>query len=257
MPAAKKGTLQLRLHAPATPDHVVVAASMFRDLLSTTHPVLSEGSITMVVSNFDMTAGLRYQDQSGRRVLEAISKVIRAPAEAVNRRPALTAVADILSEYAPKLVNFAPAFWSSRGLIRSFDEKFVHTLSEVVKEQSRLLLWGDTIVYSPVYRVGRTSDKEETRARIEIDGQRHDIRVKKGSEGLFFDAAKNGDIHAVYLEAAWYRNEHGNLELDTRRSRAVSAEVWEPATDTDLMQEITQFPHAPWQDTDGILDEGF
>ncbi len=253
MPAAKKGTLQLRLHAPATPDHVLLAAELFRDLLSAVRPDLSEASVTMVVSNFNMTAGLRYQNRSGKTVIETISKLIREPAETINHRPKLTSVADVLSGYGPKLQDYRPEFWSRNRLIKRFDDEFMGALSLVGQERARRILRGDTVFYSPVFRVGRTSSEKAIRARITIDGIQRDIQVKKGHEGPFFDAAKKGEICAIYAEAAWFRDEHGLLELDVKRSRLASIKPWSTTTGDDLMQAVHQYPVDI--DIDDVLDD--
>lgn len=255
MPAAKKGTLQLRLHAPATPQHVAVAASMFRDLVSAVRADLPETSVTMVVTNFNMTAGLRYQDQSGRNVLDSISRLIREPVKAVHQRPSLTAAADVLSQYAPQLEEYRPEFWSSKKLLKRFDTDFVDALSLVREERSRLVLRGDTVIRSQVFRAGRTSGTKSIAARVTIGKGQQDIRIKKGCEGPFFDFAKSGVVCAVRVEAAWFRDENGRLELDAKRSRLAAVAPWKSGVGDDLMREVREYPTVTVRDAENVLDE--
>lgn len=249
-----KGSLQLRLSAAASPERVYVAAGLFRDLLRAISPSLAEESVTLVVSNFAMTAGLRPQDPSGKSTVDALIRFLAKPIKEANRRPGFASAAELITTYGPKLAPYGAEFWTPRRLLCKVDDELAVLMKRVSSGRARRLLRGDTTIYSPVLRVGRTDDQSTVRARVSISGKARDIAIKQGQAEPFFDAAKHGRLCRVSVEAFWYRDEEGELELYVPKSRLVSVSELKAVNGADTMQAAMDCPFQLFDNVEDVID---
>lgn len=259
MPANPKGAIQLTLRTAATPERVLDAACLFNQILKDAFPRLHDGSITMVVHNLDMVAGIRWQDPAGRRAIDGIIRFIRTPAIEAKKHPqvALALARGFSSEYAEQLTAHQAELRTPRQKLVEFNDDFVARMQEIAKaEKNQPAFRGTTVVYSEVYKVGRSSERaRHVTARIDIDGETQEIPLQRGVDNDFFDAAKSRGVHAVFLDAVWMRTADGQLVLDQRRSRLTKVERWQPISGADFMQQVQQIPAEALLDLDDIIDE--
>lgn len=258
MPANPRGALQLRLHAAATPDRVLEAAKLFHHMVRDAYPDLPTESITMVVHNRDMVAGMRWQDSAGRRAIDGIIRFALKPDVELIRHPqTASALAHAVAENADTLTEYGAELWTPRRKLTDFSNTFVETVQRLASTATpRPALRGATVIYTQVYKVGRANQKATAiKAKIDVDGRAQEVQIRRGADGDFFDAAKSRKICAVHVDAAWFRTGDGNLVFDARRSRLVKVEPWSPISGADLMQRVEQLPADALIDLDEFLDD--
>lgn len=258
MPANPKGAIQLLLQAAATPERVLEAATLFNQLLKDAYPELSEDSVTMVVQNFDMTAGIRWQDNAGKRAVDGIIRFLLDPDTEASKHPDVAwAIARALSDNAEMLTAHKAELRTPKRKLAEISELFVANMTRLARDPSpRPALRGTMVVYTKIYKVGQTSDRaRQTTARIDVDGRTHEVVIRSTAANEFFDAAKSKKIHAVYIDANWIRTADGKLVFDPRRSRLTKVEKWHPISGADLMQRVEQLPTESLLDIDDLLDD--
>ncbi|WP_441287248.1 hypothetical protein ACSRUE_34155 [Sorangium sp. KYC3313] len=249
MPSAhQKGSLQLRLHAASTPERVLLAATLFDDVVKRAYPSLDPDTITMVVSNFDMTAGMRYYGHEARKAIDGIIRFLTNPELEIAKRPGAWVIAETFAEHSPALAQYGAEVWTPKRKepIAVIHNEFIATMIRLAQDKKPApALRGNTVVYSVIYRVGRTSaSSRHVRARIELDGKPQEVTIRKGEESAFYDAAKTKNVYAIQLDASWTADESGRLMFDPSRSQANKIEAWCPISGADLIQEVRAL-HGP------------
>jgi hypothetical protein len=231
---------------------------MFAQMIRDAYPKLGSDSITLVVRNRDMVAGVRWQDQAGKRAIDGIVRFALNPEEEATKHPDVaSAVAEAFYEHASLFKMHTAQLWTPRKMIATLDENFVEELKRVAHEKKpAAAIKGNTIIYSQVHKVGRASGKSRhDTARIDIDGKPQDVPIKSGREALFFDAAKNRvGTYAIHVMASWSRTEDGAIVLDARRSRATRISEWKAISGADVLQSIDPTSGPMFEDLEDIVD---
>ncbi|WP_437762202.1 hypothetical protein WME77_29445 [Sorangium sp. So ce764] len=259
MAGHQKGSIQLRLPVASTPERVLLAASLFDRIVKTAYPSLPSGTITMVVSNLNMTAGLRHYGTPARKAIDRLIQFVIDPETETARHPDSWSIADAFSDFADDLASLGAEMWTPKRKkpIAVFGPTFAMEIKRLAREKKPApALRGTTIVYSAIYKVGRASEKSryET-ARIEVDGQTYDVQIRASKSGPFYDAAKSKKVFAVHVDAAWLRAADGRLFFDKSRSRLTQIESWSPISGANLMQEVDALPPDMFADFDYLIDD--
>lgn len=256
--ADPRGAFQLRLQVASTPERVSEAANWFGEILRDVYPQVPSGSVTMVVNNLDMTAGMRWQDKSGKRAIDGIIRFASNPNDEANKHPESSWVmAEVFAEHGELFKDCNAELWTPKRKLASVNDEFVGEMRRLATEKRPApVMRGDTILYSAVHRVGRSShNARHATARIDVDGRPVDIPIVAGKEFAFFDAAKSRALVSIRVHVSWIRSAQGKLIIDPRRSRITNLEDWSPITGNDLMQEVGNLPVDMFSDLDYLLDD--
>jgi hypothetical protein len=256
--ADARGAIQLRLHVASTPERVAEAANLFGQILRDAYPGLPAESVTMVVNNFDMTAGMRWQDRLGKRAIDGIIRFAANPNDEATKHPTVScAIAEAFAEHGESFFDLKAELWTPKRKLTEVNDEFVFEMKRLCQERRPTpAMRGDTIIYSVVHRVGRASKKSTyDTARIDIDEKPQDVPIAKGKESAFFDAAKSRALFAIHMEVAWIRSIDGGLVIDPKRSRVTQIDEWKPISGADLMQEFGSFPAGMFSDIDYLIDD--
>jgi len=219
------GKLIFQLQQAAIPERVAEVAHMFHKAIHAATDVLPPDSITMVVNNYNMSAEMRGNNIIGKQTVDHIYEVIDDPVKAIQKRPRLASVARILAKDTVKFIEHGaivkrPQARKKKTII---DKVFIEAMKGAAESLAATFPKnkGTIILFSRVYRVGRTSENSKAMARVLIDGQPTDIAV--GSEMLLslFDAAKSDKIVRIKLLAFWDQN---SFSIDTTKSRIVEVD---------------------------------
>lgn len=241
-----KSILELRLPVAATPGRVEAAAQMFRLAIEAAYDDLPPDSVTMVVDNFKMNAGIRAWDRAGRTAVTRVEKVVRDPIKEIRARPASQRIADAIAKCRSEIQPYSPQILSpgTKKKPVPMDETFFNAIEGVAKralpETDRLR--GGTEVYSLVYRVGRVDESKEIAARITVEGRTRDVPIQ--TEALarrLFDAARDGRMVRLILEAHWLRDGMA-WTVDPRSVRIIAMNEMEPISGADFLSQVPIFP---------------
>lgn len=207
--------MELRLAAAASPRRVADAAAMMAAALEAAFPAV-EG-LTLVVENFDMKVRLRAWGKESRLAADALKEFIKNPTASVPMVD-VSGLADLLRSYCRDNLEDGITFWrpGARKPFRIVDREFIKIL-DVINEERMLLegstattkLRGTTVVSTPVYRVGRSSEDADPKARIRIDGKYVEVKIAASAFAEFCEAAKHARPVSVRLTASWVRKDEG------------------------------------------------
>ncbi|NUQ74457.1 MAG: hypothetical protein HUU21_12950 [Polyangiaceae bacterium] len=235
-----ENAFELRLDAPATPQRVAAAAQFVERVLDITYPNLPEGSVTLVVTNYNMGTGVRANTQSGRVAIRMFMDFLANPTKALAKNPVASGIAAVLA--APGEEIQSAKIVKLRGKLKvlaTLDEQFsrqMRALANVSRPEPALR--GSTIIYSPVLRVGRLNEDTTIRARVRIDGAWRDIPIKDNRES-FYDAAKDGRLFPIKIETVWLRGPDGKLFVDVGRTKLVSVDhAWSAVPGAEFVRLV-------------------
>lgn len=216
-------TLKLKLATAATPSRARQAITMFEEALRHVDPGLQEDGVTIIVMNFDALIEIRGWKPPAEQAISLTAELVKNPVDAIQDHPHLADAAASLAEHIDALCPFQPTFWHGRRKIRSADEVFVHMLraagqtaslevQQYRERQSQFL--GETVIFSPILRVGRKNERGNLQARVILDGHPTDISVVQQLEEHIWDAAKSGRMLPLRLQGRWVKGDKHLLRLD-------------------------------------------
>ena len=212
--------VRLTLDAPATPEHVREIAEMFANTIREIRPDLAEGDVTLVVKNFTSETELRGWQGEGVEAVKLFGDLVEDPTQAIQEDADLAPAARTLATHASKLVPYGPKFKRGRKKARAVDDIFVRTMRAAGTDALRAKiaaspghLTGETIVYSPVIRVGQVSEGARLTARIKIEGKFDEVTVDDEHFETLFDVAKRRTVCQFRIRGRWEENHLGDLHL--------------------------------------------
>jgi hypothetical protein len=245
----------LRLEAAATPERVAAAATFLKNVLDAAHPNLPDGSITMVVTNLNMGTHVRPRTAEGRKATNRILQFLENPARVLGRDPTSRGIAAAFAS-ANHILREASIFRPrGRTPLATFNETFTKQMGALAAStKAEQALRGTTIVYSPVYRVGRSDEDRATKVRIRLDGECHEITLLDQESAMdFYTAAPLKRTFPIYLNAVWNRGVDGRLYYDVGATRAVRVDLkWEPVTGAEFVAAIDSAVPSGYADEDDI-----
>lgn len=239
-----KTLLELRIPFAASPQRVEEAARMLARALEAADPDLLEGSVTMVVNNFDMRVRLRAQKPGGRRAVNEMSDVLSNPLQSVQKRPLSKHIADAFAKESKSLVRMKPVIFAPQRTpkaIATIDNAFVRVMEGAAKYEppERDKMKGSSEAYGHVLRIGRKDEGHGLAVRIRIDGLARDISVAPdvGAEtlNLLFDAARDEKLVQIQTEVTWLRHDEKEWELDGRSAVVVGAKAFDLVSGADFV----------------------
>jgi len=252
-----RATMMLFHQEPASPARVAAVARFLDALLQAACPRLADGTVTLVVSNLSTKAKLRPQHDSAARAIGLIRKFLDNPDRAVKRNhQGAERIATVLADHDDII----------HGATLQIGRKNTYVLDDARTEAMRKLrraartppeTTGQTVVNSPVLRVGRTDEAKTIRVRLLIDREPHDVPIAQDVDPTpFFDAAKHGDEVPITVETAWRRDATGVLCMDLQHTFAVDVGR-EPSTMTglELIEYASNMTPNVFADIDAVLEE--
>jgi len=250
-----KNAVELRLDAAATPERVAAAATMLARMLHAIAPTLASEAVTLVVQNRDTRATMRTWSPTAEKALQRIVRILENPSASVKESRAADLASAIVEEVKP-LQLLGPRFYKPRSkrVLASVDAEFIKKMRSIAKHPSARMTRGTTVVYSPVYRVGRFGADSKMKARIDIGGpQPVEVELAKGQAGPFFDAAKTERCLPIKLLAVWVRVDE-ELVLDHRRTIALDVDLrWGPEAGVTLASELQAATGDSIEDLDEVI----
>jgi hypothetical protein len=213
---------------------------LFRDVLAAIDPALADEDVTLVVNNRELVAIARGRSDCGRHVVGTMEQLVRNPMHAVQETPDLGRAARQLASHAKAFVPLKARFLDRNGAeVSRVDYTFVTTMHAVAKDAVREEeggdLRGETVVFSRIYRFGRTDEGREPTARIHVDSRAVEVRVYPGLEDAFWAAAQSGEILPIRLQG---KSAEVETELKLKDPVAVSIDttftLW---TGRELLEE--------------------
>ena len=114
------------------------------------------------------------------------------------------------------------------------------TLDTAATPRSGGELSGETVVYSPVLRVGRLHENGAVKARVRVEGRPIDINVINDLVEHVWGAAKTGEIMPLRLRGKWVEADDGELHLERAELIGIDATFvrW---TGYQLLEDIKQY----------------
>lgn len=212
----------MTLETAATPELVARLAAMFGETLRQVDPDLCQGDVTMRVENYTAAAELRGWRRGGERAVRLTAALVENPTEAVQKHEHLVGAARSLAMHTARLIPYEPKFWRNHKELRAVDDVLVRTMRAAgtsVGPRSEGNLSGETIVYSPILRVGRALESGPVQARVRLDGRPIDVDVAAHLIAQAWEVAKTGDVVPLRLRGEWLDSEDGGLHL--QRSQIV------------------------------------
>lgn len=236
--------LRLTLESPATPACVKQLASMFEETSRQIDPDLVEGAVTMVVENFQLAVELRGWQDTGARVVRLTGDLVDNPIAAIQEHQNLTGAARVLAKYAAAIAVHRPVFWRDDVELRTVDEVFVRTMKAAGQPAASEVsehLEGETLVYSVVWRVGRSAEMGRLQARVQLDGTPRDVDVRDDLAELVWDVAKRGEIVPLRIRGRWVEAGEAGLRLHQPEIVGLDAH-FAYAPGGELMAEMRSHP---------------
>jgi len=256
-----KDDLEIKISAAASPGRVLIAAQMIQAALHAADASLPEDAVTMVVSNYNMSVGLRPQIAAGKLAMAKIRRVIENPLKEVQKHPASQLVAEALSRKAGALAPFNAEVLDGAGKKRlaTIDKKFIDVLGAAGRHalKSGDFLDGGAEFHTLIYRVGRAGMGPKTTARIQVDGTLHEIRVSASGDltKRLFDYARDKKTVRVGAQCRWLRGEGDRWEFDFREMKVISVEEMDPVSGKELLTELTSGFSRSAQETREWMDD--
>lgn len=222
-----KVIFELRFGAPASPENVKLAASMFQDFIERSVDEEARASITMVVHNRDMKASLRSWSTSATKELREIVTLAKNPLRAIQKKPARAVIADVFADYASDLVPLHATMWTPRGgqPVATIDAMFRKMMADAATaaREDPTTLRGRATVVSVIHRAGRLDIGKALTARVAIDGRPRDVAIADDIKGAIFDFAKTDVVVRLTINATWLRN-GDEFKVDPKSVRVVAVE---------------------------------
>jgi hypothetical protein len=203
---------------------------MFEETLAQIAPELEPGSITLIVSNYAAAMELRSWNSPAADALAMAEHLIANATEAVQGLPRLRSAARTLARHAEELTEYRPTFWKRDEKIGDLDEALVSTLHAVGRTivyeiaEGRMVLHGETVVFSPIFRVGRTGTRKHVKARMLLDGRPCEVLVAASAEDDAWSAARRGGVAEVRLRGRWGPFRDGHVRLVRPEILAISTD---------------------------------
>jgi hypothetical protein len=231
--------MAVELPAAASPARVAELATMLQRALEAADDSLGDGSVTMIVNNFDMRAELRARDTQGAKAVRVIGQVMADPAAAVRKRPEARRVAEAIAKYGTGIAQLKAEVRVGKKKT-SFDDEALGAIRGVATELAVKVrrVAGNTFTHSRVLRVGRDRESADVRARIEIHGEYRDVLVDKSAVPGFIDAVRAEDLYRIELSLEWVLGDSGRSEIDPRSVRATRLHAFAPITGDELMEMV-------------------
>ena len=243
----------LRLEAAATPERVAAAAAFLSRVLQAAHPDLPDGSVTIVVTNFAMGTHVRPRTHEGLVATRRILDFLDNPSRTLDRDPKTRDIAVAFAHVDQTLQAATISRPRARKPVATLDDAFARrmgALASTARPESTVR--GTTVVYSPVYRVGRWDEDAATKARIRVDGECHDIALAKDSNDTdFYNAAAHKRPFPIYLNAVWMRGGDGRLRYELKSTRVIRVDLsWTPLTGEEFVAAVNDSASLGYGDDD-------
>lgn len=103
------------------------------------------------------------------------------------------------------------------------------------------LLRGETVAYTPVLRVGRSSEHAPVQARLRVEGELREVLVPEDQVGRFHEAARHGGVVDVRLMCVWRQAGDGELELERAEATDIDP-AFRPWSGAALLREVAASP---------------
>jgi hypothetical protein len=225
----------------------VAATAQFVDqVISAADPHLPADSITLVVSNYSTVASVRAWTKAGDDVLRRCEHFLRNPSRDVARDPNGRRLAAAVAKAAPLMVQYGARIMkpTAKKPVATIDEKFVGALDRLSSPPTATTgfehpITGTTQIYSPIYRIGRTDEGKEVRARIRVDDRPYDVMIDDSAVATAFDMAKAGATVPIDIMGGWSRDSHNGLLLDAARARIIRIGAgWKPISGADFLDAV-------------------
>ncbi len=254
-----KIALEVRFAGAATPSRVAATARFIERVLAAADPDLPADSVTMVVSNYSTVAGIRAWTPAGNEALRKCERTLRSPSREVVRDPGARRLVSAIAVASTDMVAFGARVAKPRAKksLAVINENFVERLGKLATPPTatkgvEVPIAGATQVYSPIYRVGRTDEGKEVRARIRVDDRPYDLPIEDAAVAAAFDVAKTGAIVPINIDGGWTRDASNALVIDATRSRITHVGAdWKPIAGRDFLDAI----HAALPDAFADLDD--
>lgn len=238
--AGKPKTLELRISLPATPERVEASAKFFGAMLRAANPDLREGSVTLVVTNFNMGTALRAQNDEGKSAINRCIAVLKDPETSTKKSPEAMNIANAISHVSPLLLGSKIIRPQSQKAVALLDERFIGRVKRCLRPLSHPVLRGSTVIYSQVLRVGRLSEGEPVKIRIQLDNQWQDVKLAdKNLSAEFYNAAAKEAEYPITVSTVWHKNGDGLLLMDPKETYATGIDLlWRPIGGRDLIDLV-------------------
>lgn len=257
MMAKSADAFTLRHEAAATPERVSAAALFVARLLKAVCPSLPEGSVTLVISNYSMGATVRARTAEGRKASDGILGFLDNPSKALLRDPDARKLAHALANPGDALLNAQIIRPRGRAPIATLDAQFAKQMAALASASGpEPVLRGTTVVFSPVYRIGRFDDENDSKIRVRINGGPHEVGIAEGvKEADFYEAVKAKRTFPVHLSAVWVRGADGTLSFDLKGTKAVRVDYdWAPITGEEFVAAMNRAAPSGFVDDDDLAE---
>lgn len=223
-------SLELRLTEAATPERVEATARMFRQMLEVVHPGLPPDTVTMIITNKRMGAGLRPWSKEALTAAKDVIAFARTPIGYLKKHPQQLELVTVVREFVRSARTERGAqLWrpgakkATARLNTAFADRVERhrTKVEAATARAPLISFTSTSVRSVVLRVGKAAEGKPVCARIEFEGEARDIPIE-GTSGPFFDAARDGGVYRIRLRIAWRYDRGGEKRVDSEHCSLIS-----------------------------------
>lgn len=247
-------TLDIALPAAATPARVAAAAAMLAEALDAAYPGLPPDSVTMVVNNFEMRAQVRARSPEGAAAVATFAAFLENPTRAIHRKASATRIADAVAKYADHLAFATIKRPRARKQLATLDQRFTRELRALASVREPVQsVRGTTQIQGLVYRVGRTDEDSDIRARVRLDDEICDVRLSPQADpASFYDAAKSGVASAITVDAVWLSSGE-RLVIDPGRSRLSAVQPLDLSLGEAFLAEARTQAANSFDDVDDII----
>jgi len=222
---------------------------MFANTIREIRPDLADGDVTMVVKNFSTETEVRGWHGDGVDAVRLLGDLVEDPIEAIQQHAELAHAARTLAAHANELTKHGPKFKRGRKKARVVDEVFVKTMrsagSEAIRAQIAATpnhMTGNTIVYSPVIRVGKTDEGGKVWARIRIEGKYRDVEVDQDLVESIWEIAKRETTCEFKVTGRWEEDDAGALHLAAPRIVEVNQD-YSPWSGRQILEASHELTH--------------
>jgi hypothetical protein len=252
--------LRVELEAPASPKHVFETAQMFRDALDAVAPDLHDGDVTLVIRNRDLRSELRGHGPAGRSAVGHVGDLLENPSQKVQAQPNLYVAATTIAKRLEPLTAFLPRIYRGRSskVAAVLGENYVKSLraiGEAIRPNDKGMGFvGDTVVYSPVLRFGRSNEHGSLSILIRMGGSLVTVKIEQSHARVCADLTVSGKQVPMRVSGKWEESKRGILELKdlTLVSIDRTFEAW---TGADLFRSACEHADAfKPDDFDRMLD---
>ena len=232
--------VRLTLESSASPSRVKLVAEMFEATLRELAPALADDAITLVVDNRSMATELRGWEGDGAKAVHSVVGLIKDPVRVLQANPDLAPTAFELAKGCQRLISYGARFRDSENAeIACVDKVFVRAMRAAARGASVVSVAGDTIVYSPILRLGRQKPSSPLRARIKLHGKFQTATVVEEIEPEAWDVARSGKIASLRVRGVWRSS--GKQLAELTEPRVVGIEIsYRGATGAELLAEVSK-----------------